>query len=78
MRNFLAMLVLGAGLTTTVPDPTNGDRTWITDNGERVYEIRKDPVVQDQWQMMDREGNRTGTWRKDPFNEDRWLLREGP
>jgi hypothetical protein len=71
------MAVLGASLVT-IPDRVIEDRTWVVENGQRVLEIRPDPVVPGQMQMRDRKGNQVGTWKRDVLNPDRWILREGP
>jgi hypothetical protein len=73
----LAAIVLAAQVAT-IPDTVVKDRTFVTENGKRVLEIREDPLIEGQYQMRDEDGNQAGHWRRDPLFPDRYQYREGP
>ena len=78
MKRLLVLLatVILAGELATVPDYVVRDRTFVTEDGKRVLEIRKDPVVKGQYRMYDDKGL-VGTWKRDPILRDRYLFRKG-
>jgi hypothetical protein len=55
MRSWLVMILLRQ-LATVVPDAILKDRTRVEKIGQRVLEIRKDFLIQGQYNIYDRNG----------------------
>jgi hypothetical protein len=54
------------------PDALFKDRVRVTENGERVGEIRRDYNNERHYRVYDRNGNLKGIWKKDFLFEDRY------
>ena len=75
MCRWILTIVLLLQVLATVPDVLDKDRNYVTKDGERALEIRRDVLFPDRYRVYDEKGL-VGTWKKDVLFPDRYRFEE--